>query len=182
MLILAKVVIFFKRVSSKILEYILRSHFKRYGKNFRFDPFGNYSFNTIEVGDDVYIGTGATFLASESKIVIGSKVMFGPNVTILGGDHNTGVIGKYMFDVKEKRPIDDLPVFIEDDVWIGASAIILKGVTISRGSIVAAGALVNKDIPAYSIAIGFPAKVIRKRWHDEDIQKHEKLLNDLCRP
>jgi maltose O-acetyltransferase len=150
--------------------------FLKTGKNFKFDPFGKYSFNTIEVGDDVYIGMGATFLASNSKIILGNKIMCGPNVTMMGGDHNVSVIGKFMFDVKEKLPENDLPIIIKDDVWIGTGVIILKGVTIGRGSIVAAGSLVNKDIPPYSIAVGIPARIVKKRFTEEEITIHENLI------
>lgn len=151
--------------------------FKRHGRNFVFDPFGHYSFHTIEVGDDVFIGQGAVLLASESKIVLGSKIMLGPNVTIMGGDHNTSQIGRYMYDVDEKLPENDLPVHIEDDVWIGTGAIILKGVVIGRGSIVAAGALVINDVSPYSIVGGVPAKEIKKRFTKEEIEVHEKIVN-----
>jgi len=102
--------------------------------------------------------------------------MFGPNVTIRGGNHNTSVIGKYMYDVHEKRPEDDVPVVIEDDVWVGTDVVILKGVRVGRGSIIAAGAVVNKNVLPYSIVGGVPAKLIKMRWSKEEIQKHEELL------
>ncbi len=146
------------------------------GKNFVFDPDGEYSFHNIEVGDDVFIGPGAVLSATESKISISNKVMFGPNVTIMGGDHNTSVVGKFMYDVKEKRPEDDQPVVIEDDVWIGTGAIILKGVKIHRGSIVAAGSVVTKDVPPYTIVAGVPAKVVKMRFDADTIIAHESIL------
>lgn len=135
------------RLLRRIRMYLLRPLFKASGKNFKFDPYGVYSYETISVGHDVYIAPGACLIASKSSITIGNKVMFGPNVTIIGGDHNIYVIGRFMFDIKEKLPENDLPVNIEDDVWIGAGATIIKGVTIGRGSIVAAGALVTKNTP-----------------------------------
>ena len=63
----------------------------------------------------------------------------------------------------------DQKVIIEDNVWIGDNVVVLPGVTIGRGSIVAANAVVSKDIPAYSIAVGIPAKVI-KRWNEHQNQ------------
>ena len=71
----------------------VRTLFRSCGRNVIFDPFDRFSHGTISIGDDVYIGPGAIFLASESAIVIGRKVMFGPAVTIIGGDHNTSVVG-----------------------------------------------------------------------------------------
>lgn len=160
----------------KIWVIIYRPLFKYHGKNFVFDPNDSFSYNTISVGDDVFIGKGACFAASETYILIGNKVMFGPNVTIMGGDHNTTLIGKYMYDVKNKQPENDLPVIIHDDVWIGTGVIILKGVTIGRGSIVAAGALVTRSCQPYSIIGGIPAKLIKMRFSSDEIKMHEELL------
>lgn len=165
-----------RKIHRRIIMYLLMPLFKKHGKNFIFDPFGAYSYKTISVGDDVSISIGATFSATESSISIGNKVMFGPNVTIMGGDHNTSRIGRFMYDIQEKEPGDDLPVIIEDDVWVGAGAIILKGVRIGRGSIIAAGAIVIRDIPSYSIAGGVPAKRLKVRWTCEEIMTHEAAL------
>lgn len=156
--------------------YVLRPAFKRYGKNFIFDPDGQYTFHTIEVGDDVFIGPGAILQASVSGIIIGSKVLFGPSVIIRGGNHNTGEVGQFMFDVKVKRPEDDEFVVIEDDVWVGARATILKGVRVGRGAIIAAGAVVTKDVPPYTIVGGVPARVMKVRFDIETLLDHEAQL------
>jgi maltose O-acetyltransferase len=156
--------------------YVYRPLFASCGKNFCFDPYGSYTFNTIFVGNDVDLGWKPILWAVESQIKIGNKVMFGPEVVLIGGEHNTSVVGNYMFDVTEKRPEDDRDVIIEDDVWIGSRAIILKGVTIGRGSIVAAGAVVTKSVPPYTIVAGVPAKVLKFRWNIDTILHHEELL------
>lgn len=164
------------RIFRRLLMYFLMPLFNKHGRNFLFDPFGSYSYKTISVGDDVSLGRGAVLWATESSITIGSKVMFGPNVTIMGGDHNASKIGCFMSDAHEKLPDNDLPVVIEDDVWVGAGAIILKGVTIGRGSIIAAGALVIRNVPPYSIIGGMPAKRLKVRWSCEEIISHEAKL------
>jgi acetyltransferase-like isoleucine patch superfamily enzyme len=103
--------------------------------------------------------------------------MFGPNVTVVGGDHNTSVVGKFLYDTLEKKPEDDQDVVFEDDIWVGSGAIILKGVNIGRGSIIAAGAVVNKDVLPYTVVGGIPAKQISVRFKDVDtILKHEEAL------
>jgi acetyltransferase-like isoleucine patch superfamily enzyme len=165
-----------RRVHNRVLTWLVRPLFKSCGRNVRFDGSGWYSYETISIGDDVYIGKGAVFGASDSSIKIGNKVMFGPNVTLAGGDHNTSVIGRFMFDVKEKRPDDDRPIVIEDDVWVGCNATILKGVRIGRGAIVAAGAVVVRDVPPYTLVGGVPARVLKDRWTVEEILDHERRL------
>lgn len=161
---------------NRFLSLILKPLFKKCGQNVRFDAFGYYSYTTISIGDNVFINKGAKFSASVSSITIGNNVIFGPNVTIRGGTHNISVIGSFMSDVHEKRPEDDQPVIIENDVWIGSCVTILKGVRIGRGAVIGAGALITKNIPPYSIAMGVPAKVTRTRFTFDQIIEHEKLL------
>lgn len=88
-------------------------------------------------------------------------------------DHRYDEIGKTIWDSPRGIP---LLTIVQDDVWIGYRAIILSGVTIGRGSVVAAGAVVTSDVEKYSIVAGVPAKVVAKRFSPDDIKRHEKLL------
>lgn len=150
--------------------------FRAHGKRFRFDPRGVYTYDTITVGDNVNLGMGATMIAALSEIKIGNNVMFGPEVMVIGGGHNMETVGLPMAAVRDKRPGDDLGVVIEDDIWIGARAIILRGVTVGRGSVIGAGAVVTSDVPRYAIVAGCPARVLRFRWPVETILEHEEKL------
>ena len=150
--------------------------FKKCGKNLKFGKGCQFAHSFIEFGNDVYIGPYATMMSGISNIKIGNKVLFGPNVTIMGGDHRTDVIGSYMYDIKEKLPKNDQDIIIEDDVWVGANAVILKGVTIGRGSIIGAGSIVVKSVPPYSIYVGSPPMKIRSRWDSSTIAMHEQQL------
>ena len=111
-------------------------------------------------------------------IIRGDHVMFGPSVHIITGNHIFDVPGKYMseFTEADKREKDDQDVVLKGDNWIGCNALILKGVTIGYGAIVAAGAVVTKDVEEYCIVGGNPAKVIKKRFSDDVI---EKIKNDM---
>lgn len=162
----------------RLLRALYRPLFGSYGKNFRFDPAGDYTYGTIHVGDDVHLGMRPTLNASRSSIRIGNKVMFGPEVTIRGGNHRTDLVGRFMFDITdaEKRREDDRGVVIEDDVWIGTRAVIVHGVTIGRGAVVGAGAVVTRSVPPYAVVAGVPAKVVRFRWDVETILRHESLV------
>ena len=117
-------------------------------------------------------------LATQSYIRIGDNVMFGPEVTIRGGNHRFDVVGIPICAVTDqmKRPEDDLGVVVEEDVWVGGGATILHGVRIGRGSIIGAGAVVVRSIPPYSVAVGNPARVMRRRWNLEGILAHEAAL------
>lgn len=109
---------------------------------------------TITIGDHVHIGDGSIIVAQES-ISIGHSTLLAEYVVIRDQDHSTA-----------ERPIRDAgfytgPVVIGDDVWIGAKATILKGVSIGDGAVVAAHALVNHDVPAKTLVAGVPAKAIK---------------------
>ena len=105
-------------------------------------------------------------MASRAKILIGDNVMFAPGVTVVTGDHRTDILDRPMIAVtdKDKLPENDQDVVFEGDNWIGANAIILKGVTIGKGAVVSAGAVVTRDVIPYAIVGGIPAKVLRMRY------------------
>lgn len=140
-------------------------------KNSTFAGLENFS-----IGNNTYIPQGATFYSTEANLVIGDNVMFGPNPTIITGDHRMDVVGTPMNKVHDKLPENDKDVIIEDEVWCGANVTILKGVTIGRGSIVAACALVNKSFPPYSIVAGIPARFVKFRFTVDEILRHEEKI------
>ena len=130
----------------------------------------------MSVGDGSSIPKGSTFYCTEASLTIGRKVIFGPRPTIITGDHRIDVLGKFIMDSTEKLPDNDAPVTVEDDVWAGANITILKGVTIGRGSVIAAGAVVTRSCPPYSIIGGVPAKVLKFRYTVDEVIEHERLL------
>lgn len=153
--------------------------------------------HNLSVSDGTSIPKGSVFYCTQAPLTIGKKVIFGPRPTIITGDHRIDIIGKYIIDVtdEEKKSLRvkveglkinddgsingspyDLPVVIEDDVWLGANVTILKGVTIGRGSVVAAGAVVTRSCPPYSIIGGVPAKVLKMRFTPEEIEEHERRV------
>ena len=116
----------------------------------------------IKMGSPVSIGPGSTIYTTGANLIIKDHVITGPNLTIITGDHKYQP-ERWIDSVKanEKEDFYDQDVTIEEDVWIGANVTILKGVTVGRSSIIAAGSLVIKDVPPYSIVGGVPAKVIK---------------------
>lgn len=159
---------------------------KRLGKNGK-NAIINYPFfilgeENIYLDDGVNIGAGSTIFTTRANIYIGKNTFSGPNLTIISGDHPY-IVGKYMIDVskdelKKTKDISyyDRDVRIEQDVWIGANVTIIKGVNIGRGSILAAGSVIVKDVPPYSICGGVPAKIIKFKWNVDEIFEHEKFI------
>ena len=132
----------------------------------------------LSIGEGSSIPKGSTLYCTGATLTIGRKVIFGPKPTIITGDHRIDILGKYIIDVSDKDKLseNDMPVVIEDDVWCGANVTILKGVTIGRGSVVAAGAVVTKSFPPYSIIGGVPAKLLKMRFTPEQIIEHEQKI------
>lgn len=142
-----------------VINPLKKRKFIRCGSNVHFEKGVSGNLNCMEVGNDVHFGLNNLFMCTKkAKILIGDHVMFGPNVSIITGDHRIDIPGKYMTEIKgiDKLPENDLPVILEGDNWIGANSTILKGVKIGTGAVVAASAVVTKDVPPYSIVGGGP--------------------------
>lgn len=154
-----------------VVEPFYRASFRSCGRSVRVAPGCYLPYENMIVGNNVAIGRGALFLSSRAKIIIGDDVMFGPEVCIITGDHRIDIPGRPMISVRddEKLPENDVDVVLEGDNWIGNRVTILKGVRIGYGSVVAAGAVVTKDVSPYSIVGGVPAKLIKKRFTNEEI-------------
>lgn len=119
-------------------------------------------FSTLEAGAEITIGddfqASSCVISARKSIRIGNRVMLGANVTILDNDCHS--LDAAMRQVKD-ADIRSAPVVIEDDVFVGMNTIILKGVTIGRGSIVAAGSVVVKPVAPHSVVGGNPAREIK---------------------
>ncbi len=128
--------------------------------------FRAYGMKNIYLGKDVSIGDEALLMCTRARIQIGDHTMLGPRVTLITGSHRTDIKGRYMKDIKndEKRPEDDMDIVFNGDNWVGANATVLRGVTIGEGAVIAAGAIVTKDVPPYAIVGGVPAKILRMRF------------------
>lgn len=130
----------------------------------------------IELGDNVNIGPRAVLYAIYKKIIFGDNVLLGSNVTMVNGDHGFRKVGVLIINNHEKMPEDDAEIVIGDEVWVGANVTILKGVHVGRGCVIAAGAVVVKDTPPYTVVGGAPAKVIGNRFTVEEVMLHETVL------
>jgi acetyltransferase-like isoleucine patch superfamily enzyme len=123
----------------------------------------------IHIGASTYINRN-TFLDAVSELSIGQHCAIGPGCYITDHDHGTDINLTPL-----QQPMIAEPTKLGDRVWIGANVTILKGVTIGDDTIIGAGSVVTKDIPARSIAVGVPAKVIKSR----DYSKQEKTSEEF---
>ncbi len=116
-----------------------------------FPPFYTDFGKNIKIGKDVFFNTGCSF-QDRGGIFIGDRALIGMNVNMATLNHGV--------DLKTRGTTYAAPIILEEDVWIGSNATILSGVTIGKGSIVAAGAVVSKDVEEFTIVGGVPAKKI----------------------
>lgn len=170
----------FSYIYDKFLSLFYKRCMRHCGKGVYLRPSSSdfKGLENLSVGEGTSIPKGSTFYCTEAPLTIGKKVVFGPKPTIITGDHRIDIIGKFMIDItpEEKQPENDEEVIIEDDVWCGANVTILKGVTIGHGSVVAAGAVVTKSFPPYSIIGGVPAKLLKMRFTEEAGKQNDQIL------
>ena len=108
---------------------------------------------TLEVGDDTFVNNG-TILSASTHIRLGDRVNIAPHCVLIDNDfHGTA---------DRSAPPKMAPIVLEDDVWLGTRVTVLKGVTIGRGSVIASGSVVTKDIPPGVLAGGVPARVLKR--------------------
>jgi len=112
----------------------------------------------LEIGDHVDIAY-QVIITAKGGVSIGDRTLVGYRTQILSSNHRIPGRGQRIFDAGS----DSAPVTICNDVWIGANCLILPGVTIGEGAVVAAGAVVTHDVPPYAVVGGVPANIIRMR-------------------
>ena len=179
---------FAKLIKSKIIEYKNKDKFLKIGymANATKCKFGIYntiynevSLNEVTLGDFTYIAGNTNI----SKTTIGKFCSIGPYCKIGLGKHPTkdfvsthpvffSTLKQAQVTFADRNYFDEFAyIIIGNDVWLGANVIVVDGVKIGDGAIVAAGSVVTKDIPPYTIVGGVPAKIIKYRFEKEEIKK-----------
>ena len=154
-----------------------RRKFAYKGNNVILTPPCRITQNNTYIYDNVSIASNSFFSSPKARIIIKSNCAIAEHVTIHTGNH-ARTVGRFVTDIDDISKPDgyDEDVIIEQDVWIGSNVIILSGVHVGRGATIAAGAVVDKDVPPYSIVGGIPAKVIKYYWSIDKILEHERLV------
>jgi acetyltransferase-like isoleucine patch superfamily enzyme len=159
-----------RRVLNKNRIYSLNVDYRSLsGQYIKIGSTSNVDGNTI-IGSYTYIGSGCNI----TKATIGRYVSIGNNVTIGPGEHNLSKNSTSShFYAQAYEELTNEKCLIESDAWIGVDSIILRGVRVGYGSVVAANSVVTRDVPDYSIVAGVPAKFLKFRF---DAEKRETLL------
>jgi acetyltransferase-like isoleucine patch superfamily enzyme len=151
-------------------SYITGAQFIKIGKNFightglRINCISSYAGITTKpeliIGDDV-IFNYRCHIGCINRIRIGDRCLFGSNVMIIDHSHGSFSPEDIVIPPFKRKLFSKGPIVIENDVWVGENVCIMPGIHIGHHSVIGAGSVVTKDIPAYSLAVGSPAKIIK---------------------
>lgn len=137
--------------------------------------YANWGGHHVSFGDYVYANFGLT-LVDDGNIFIGDRVMFGPHVTVATANHPINP------ELRTRAYQYNKDVRIGNNVWIGAGAVIVPGVTIGDNSVIGAGSIVTKDIPANVVAVGNPCRVLREiSGRDDEFFYKDEIIDDEMR-
>ena len=141
--------------------------------------------NKISIGKNFYIGR---YSQIECDVEIGDNVIMGNYVALVGKyDHKYNEVGTTIRLASQIRDKDynwlglTSKIIIGNDVWVGYGAILMSGVSIGDGAIIAAGSVVTKDVDKYAIVGGNPARLIKYRFNEEEIKEHERELYGISK-
>ncbi len=151
---------------------MLKEMLAEVGENCYIEPpfHSNWGGRHVHLGNNVYFNFNAT-LVDDTHIYIGDCTMLGPNVVIATAGH------PILPELREKALQYNLPVHIGKNCWLGAGVIVLPGVTIGDNTVIGAGSVVTKDIPANVVAVGNPCKVSREiNEHDKEFYYKERRI------
>lgn len=143
-----------------------------------------YNVNNIILGERVSIGPNSEIMNPRARFIMKKWSFTARELLVVDGNHMS-IVGIPLIDVrdedKDRLDVDNeynKDIVVEEDVWIGARVTLCVGCHINRGSIIAAGAVVTKELPPYSVCGGVPARFIKFKWTIEEILEHEtKLYN-----
>jgi len=153
-------------------EHLLSKMFAEIGENCYIEPplHANWAGKNVHFGKNVYANFTLT-LVDDTHIYVGDYTMFAPNVVVTTAGHPVDP------ELRERVYQFNLPVHIGRNVWIGAGAVILPGITIGDNSVIGAGSIVTKDIPSNCVAYGNPCRVVREIGeHDREFYHKNRRI------
>ncbi len=167
-------------IVDKFKKHFFRKKWRKTNSHNLTEAFNIFDPNFVKVGKHTYGSLFVLNFSNKYKLEIGNYCSIGPGVIFsVCSDHQFNRISTYPMKVKvcgdEYEATSKGDIVIKDDVWIGANSIVLSGITIDQGAVIAAGSIVTKDVPPYAIVAGNPAKIIKYRFSEEIIKKLLKI-------
>ena len=156
-------------------QELLKEMFAEIGEGCYIEPpfHANWGGHHVHFGNHVYANFNLT-IVDDTHVYVGDNVMFGPNVTISTGGHPITP------ELRRQGYQFNMPIHIGKNVWIGAGALIMPGVTIGENTVIGAGSVVTKDIPANVVAVGNPCRVMREIGdHDREFYFKDRRIDWL---
>lgn len=152
---------------------LLKEMFAEIGEGCYIEPpfHANWGGRHVHFGKNVYLNFNCTFV-DDTHIYVGDYTMFGPNVVLATAGH------PILPALREKAYQYNMPIHIGKNCWLGAGVIVLPGVTVGDNTVIGAGSVVTKDIPANCVAVGNPCRVLREiSEHDREYYFKDKKIN-----
>ncbi|WP_026882534.1 CatB-related O-acetyltransferase [Clostridium akagii] len=164
-------------IKRKFDSYLFKKKWRKLNKHNKTEALNIFNNEIVKVGKMSYGGLNVTSWGADNEfLTIGNFVCIASNVRfLLGGNHNYNTLLMFPFKNQILNRGEEAqtkgPIIVQDDVWIGFNSIILSGVTVGKGAVIAAGSVVTKSVPPYAIVGGNPAKVIKYRFEQQKIKK-----------
>ena len=177
--LIARVISLSSRLSNRLYGSILKSALGYCGKNVILhkpsvcsNPGNLYLYNNTSIMKNW------TFLSDTGKFIMKDHSIASTNLVIITGNHNRVLEHTLQESIANRLADKEKDIVLEEEVWLGTNVTLLPGITIGRGATVAAGSVVNRDLPPYTLCAGIPAKVKKVYWTEEQIIKHEECVYD----
>ena len=181
--IMSKIYASIKESLLKGMSALKRSHFTNYRKQLGYcHPYTHLIKPLVIKGAQnvyMYEDTGlkdALIMTPKAKFIMKKHSGAAEGLTVITGNHERRIGRFYRTITEQEKQLQDMDVVVEEDCWIGTRVTLLMGVTLRRGTTVAAGAVVSKSTAPYSVVGGVPAKHIKFYWSIDQIMEHEALL------
>lgn len=166
----------------RLLRSLYRRRFGAFGAGSSYDPTTSSidGYQNFYLGRNVYIGGHAILSAVGVSVVIGDDTIIGPGLCIMAGDHEFSLPAVSFHEISEGR---NAGISIGRNVWIGARVIVLKSVTIGDAAVIGAGSVVTRDVQAFALVAGTPARFLRWRFEGAERDRHQAFIDrELAMP
>lgn len=175
--LLARILNFISRLDNRLQGNVLKSGLGYCGKNVVLHKPNICSKpENIYLYDNTSIMKNWILLSDTGKFIMKEHSIASTNLVVITGNHNRVIDHTLQDSIANRLADEEKDIVCEEEVWLGSNVVLLPGVKIGRGTTVAAGSVVNRDLPPYCLCAGVPARVKKIYWTEEQILKHEELV------